>query len=176
MYGDHTGGTLGETGEVFLSYGCSGLGLLGLLGFNYCTSCGGSPFTSSDLSSMFLSLEIQTICIYSCNLYLATGGTRGCQTCTSLLPWLLKQAFSAFRMIKCLAVSTWVQTFSLLHHTYHHAPSGFQWNTMKRDTSAIHLWCISCLLFLLFSIRCSNWALTWNQKRRKRHSSEYILI
>lgn len=70
MYGDHTDGILGETGEVFLSYGCRGLGLLGLLGFNYCTSCGGSPFTSSGLSSMFLSLQIQTICIYTSAVFI----------------------------------------------------------------------------------------------------------
>lgn len=166
MYGDHTAEVLGETGEVFFCHDWSGLGLLGLLGFNYCTSCGGSPFTSSGLSSMFLSLEIQTICIYVCNLYLATGGIGGCQICTSLLPWLLKQDFSAFRMIKCLALSTWVQ--SLLHHTYHDVPLGSWWNMMKGRTLVIHLWNIWCLLVLLFSIRCSIWGMTRIPKWQER--------
>ncbi len=94
-------------------------GQLGLMGFNYPTSCWGSPFTISEPSNTFLKLQIQTICIYVWSLYVGSGAKD--RSNMHLAPSLIVSASLALFRIRCPAASnTWKARSTHSHPTHQH--------------------------------------------------------
>ncbi len=105
-------------------------GQLGLMGFNYPTSCWGSPFTISEPSNTFLKLQIQTICIYVWSLYVDSGAKD--RSNMHLAPSLIVSASLALFRIRCPAASnTWKARSTHSHPTHQHIKHAIIYLQMK---------------------------------------------